>query len=104
MKKKKEEVSDLELTHKVIDLCLMHEIEDSKVFINSINMQIENCRIEIQFLEDTKPFWFQKQKIEEHNKKIEELENRIYKYYEEIGEEVDLIHKMSESIDKDKNN
>ena len=39
-----------------------------------------------------------KKKLEEHNKKIEELENKIYKYYQDMNEEVELIQKMQNNI------
>lgn len=54
--------------------------------------------MELHFLEDSKPFWFQKKKLEEHNKKIEDLENKIFKYYQEMNEDVDLIQKMKKSM------
>ena len=39
-----------------------------------------------------------KKKLEEHNKKIEELENKICKYYQDMNEEVELIQKMQNNI------
>lgn len=99
MGKKKDINSDDEkLSNKLIDLFLWYQIEDSHQQLRLIDMQIKACQMELHFLEDSKPFWFQKKKLEEHNKKIEDLENKIFKYYQEMNEDVDLIQKMKKSM------
>lgn len=82
---------DKKLSEKIIDLCLWYQIEDSHHWLKLIDMQIKNCQMQLHFLEDSKPFWFQKKKLEEHNKQIEELENKILKHYQEMNEEVEMI-------------
>lgn len=42
-----------------------------------------------------------KEKIEEYNTQIEELENKIYKYYQEMNEEVEMIFKLQKSLNKE---
>ena len=101
MKKKKSVSNDIdnqEVVNKVIDLCLWYQIEDSHRWLDIIDLQIKNCNMQLHFLEEEKPLWFQKKKLEEHNKKIEELENKICKYYQDMNEEVELIEKMQKSM------
>ena len=96
-------IEDKILIDKVIDLCLWYQIEDSHRWMDVINLQIKNCQIQLEYLLENKPFWFQKKKLKEHNKQIDELENQIYKYYENLGKEVDMIEKMQNAINsKDK--
>ncbi|MDD4624555.1 MAG: hypothetical protein PHX40_04210 [Bacilli bacterium] len=97
-KKKDIDSDDEKLSNKLIDLFLWYQIEDSHQQLRLIDMQIKACQMELHFLEDSKPFWFQKKKLEEHNKKIEDLENKIFKYYQEMNEDVDLIQKMKKSM------
>lgn len=90
--------NDEKLSNKIIDLCLWYQIEDSHRWLDIIDLQIKNCQIQLDFLKEIKPFWFQKKKLEEHNKQIIELENQIYKYYEDLGKEVEIIQKMQEQL------
>lgn len=95
---KDKKIDDETLSNKLIDLLLWYQIEDSHHQLRLIDMQIKSCQIEINYLEDTKPFRFQKKKLEEHNKKIEDLENKIYNYYQEMNKEVELIEQMRKSM------
>lgn len=106
MKKEKKVVQDIDnesIVNKIIDLCLWYQIEDSHKMLNLIDLQIKSCRLQMEYLIDTKPFWFQKKKLEEYNKKMEELDNQIFKYYQDMNEEVELIQKMQEKISPQKN-
>ena len=49
-------------------------------------------------LEDSKPFFFQKKKLIEYNNKKEEYENKISELYTQLGEEYELIEKLSANI------
>lgn len=91
--------NDKELVNKIIDLCLLHEIEESNLYLKMLDNQIKFYQSQINFLEDTKPFFFQKRKLEEHNKKIEEYEQKIFDTYKKMNEEVDMIFEMQNSID-----
>ena len=95
------EIDDEKLSEKIIDLCLYYQIEDSHHWLRLIDLQIKNCQMQLHFLEDQKPFWFQKKKLEEYNTQIEELENKIYKYYQEMNEEVEMIFKLQKSLNKE---
>ncbi|MDD4387519.1 MAG: hypothetical protein PHD15_07215 [Clostridia bacterium] len=100
MKKEKKviENNDEKLSNRIIDLFLCYQIEDSHHQLRLIDMQIKGCQMQLNFLENSKPFWLQKKKLEEHNKKIEDLENKIFKYYQKMNEGVDLIQKMQKSM------
>ena len=95
------DVDDKKLFKKIIDLCLWYQIEDSHRWLDIINLQIKNCQMQLHFFEEEKPLWFQKRKLIEHNKQIEELENMIYKYYKELGEEADMIFKLQKALNKE---
>ncbi|MDO5569763.1 MAG: hypothetical protein Q4G04_06685 [bacterium] len=94
------DIKDQDAVNKIIDLCLWYQMEDSHRWMEMIDLQIKNCNLQIEFLLDNKPFWFQKKKLDEHNKKIDELENKIADYYKQI-EEVEMIEKMQRAIKSD---
>ena len=98
-KKDKKIENDEILSKKILDLCLYHQIEDSEHWVKLIDMQIKGCQLQINFLEDNKPFRFQKKKLQEYNKKIEELENKINNYYQEMFKEFELLEIMKNSIE-----
>lgn len=89
---------DNELLNKVIDLCLIYGIKDSELYLKVLDNKIKFYQSQIRFLEDTKPLFFQKNKLEEHNKKIEEYEQIITNAYLQMNEEVDMIFKMQNSL------
>lgn len=95
MKKKND---DNELADKVIDLCLYHSIKESNLHIKFLGNQAEFYKTHLKHLKDTKPLFFQKKKLEEHNKKIEECENKIRNIYLKMSEEVEEIEKTQKMI------
>lgn len=90
--------SDNELVTKVIDLCLLNSIEESKLYLKFLDNQINLYQSHIDFLENTKPYFFQKKKLEEHNKEIEKYENKIRDIYIKIEQEIDKIEKCNTVI------
>ena len=84
---------------KVIELCVVNEINESKLYLKMLDNQIKFYQNELNFLEDNKPFFFQKKKLEEHNKKIEEYEQKIFDTYKKIEKEIDFMYEMQQSID-----
>lgn len=93
---KKDEENDL--VNKVIDLILSYNIKESELRLEFLNHQVKMYQDEIKYLDNTRPFFFQKKKIQEHNLKLEECENKLFETYKKIEDEFDLIHKMQESI------
>lgn len=90
--------SDNELVTKVIDLCLLNSIEESKLYLKFLDNQINFYQSHIDFLENTRPYFFQKKKLEEHNKEIEKYENKIRDIYIKIEQEIDEIEKCNMAI------
>ena len=80
--------NESELTNKVINLCLL----------NSIKNQIELDKKYIQYLEDSKPLFFRRKKLKEHNKEIEEYQTKIKNTYLKIAEEFEEIKKIQKGI------
>lgn len=76
---------------KLLDLSLLYENENSKNWIGLVSHQIKEYEIQKQHLIDNKPYFFQKKKLEEHNKKIEELDNKILKRLKDIEDEISLM-------------
>lgn len=87
-----------ELLNKIIDLNLMYGIKDSELYLKFLDNQIKFYQTEIDILQNTKPFFFQKRKLEEHNKKIERYEQEISNVYKKMNEEAELIIEMQKSL------
>ena len=47
-----------DLVNNIIDLCLYHEIEETNLYLKILDNKIKFYQNEINFLEDTKPFFF----------------------------------------------
>lgn len=86
-----EEKQDDLIIKKLLDLSLLCENENSKNWIRLVSYQIKGYEIQKQHLIDIKPYFFQKKKLEEHNKKIEELDNKILKCLKDIEDEISLM-------------
>ncbi len=89
---------DRELVNKVIDLCLIHGIKESELYLKFLDNQIKIYQNHINYLETTKPWFFQKEKLKQHNKEIEQYENKIYETYRKMNDEVDHIIELRSSI------
>ena len=96
MTKKKNE--DNELFEKLLELNIKYAIEDSNINMRMIDNRIKFYQSLINNLEDSKPFFFQKKKLIEYNNKKEEYENKIAELYTQLGEEYELIEKLSADI------
>ena len=96
--KEKNKNDEKELCEKLIDLLIIYQIEDSYRLIELISHRIKFYDIYIQHLFATKPFFFQKKKMEQFNKDLESLENKKMDLYKQIGEEVDMIAKLHKSL------
>lgn len=92
------ESDDFKLSQRIIDLCLWYQIEDSHNMIKLFGSEIKMYEAQKQALLNNCIFRFQKRKIE---KELKEIDNKIYKLYENISEEVSMISKMEESISRD---
>lgn len=72
-------------------MSLLYENENSKNWIRLVSYQIKGYEIQKQHLIDNKSYFFQKKKIEEHNKKIEELDNKTLKCLKDIEDVISLM-------------
>lgn len=93
------ESDDFKLSQRIIDLCLWYQIEDSHNMIRLFGSEIKMYEAQKQALLNKCIFRFQKKKVEIE---LEEIDNKIYKLYENISEEVSMISKMEESISRNK--
>lgn len=89
-----------EVVNKILDLCMYHQIEESINFIKIIECQIKFCYSQLELLEDNKPLWFQKKKLNNYFKEKEELELKLEEYYRKINEELKMIEKIKSNINK----
>ena len=90
---------DEKLSNKILDLCLLYQIEDSNLMIKLISHQIDFCNLKKEYLLDNKPFWFQKEKLKKWKEEIDKIDKNMFKYYEDIGNEINMIDKMKKSLD-----
>lgn len=98
MKKNSIKINENQVVNKILDLCMYHQIEESTNFIKIIECQIKFCYSQLELLEDNKPLWFQKKKLNNYFKEKEELELKLEEYYKQINEELKIIEKMKNSI------
>lgn len=98
MKKKDLKTNENEVVNKILDLCMYHQIEESINFIKIIECQINFRSSQLELLEDNKPLWFQKKKLNNYFKEKEELELKLEEYYKQINEELKMIEKLKSSI------
>ena len=88
------------LSEKISELCIWYQIEDSHRWLDLICNRIKICDIMIEHLVDTKPYFFQKKKLEKFNNELKDLEIKKEKLYEEINDEILIIEKLNKSINK----
>ncbi len=98
MKKTNNKNETKDIVKKLLDLSLLYENENSKNWIGLVNHQIKGYEIQKQHLLGNKPYFFQKKKLKEYNKKLEELDNKILKCLNDIEEEIDYINTNINSI------
>lgn len=63
---------------------------ESNSMIDIFMKQIDIYQDRIKVLEKQKPFWFQKEKLDEYNNKMNYLENKVMWLYSLIEKEVDF--------------
>jgi len=82
------------IADKLLKLYSHNEIENSKFHITIIQKKIDTCKLELDDLNNDKPYWFQKKKLNAHEKKIQELNKKIYQYNLEIEEQLKFIDEL----------
>lgn len=90
-----DESKEESLAEKVIDLCLWYQIEDSYNMIKIFESEIKVLEMQKEMILNNCTFKFQRKKFE---KGLEEIDKRIYRLYENVGEEVTLIERMRGAI------
>lgn len=85
------------LHEKLLELHLKQGIEDSKIYLDYLYLELKMYKNNMEFLELEKPFWFQKKKILEYKQKKIDLEEKISKCQQSILEELELVFNMRNS-------
>lgn len=80
-----------EIVNKIIELSLISLNKESKCWIDIICTKIKVCELQKQHLLENKPLFFQKKKLAEHNKKIDNINREIFNCLKSLEEEIDLI-------------
>lgn len=80
-----------EIVNRIIEISLISLNKESKCWIDIICTKIKVCELQKQHLLENKPLFFQKKKLEKHNKKVEAIDNKIMKYFKDIEEELEYI-------------
>jgi 5'-deoxynucleotidase YfbR-like HD superfamily hydrolase len=95
---KNSENEDIKLSNRIIDLFIRYQIEDSNAWLRALENQVkflEERRKQLFDNLDMCLFKFQKKKI---NEELEQIEKELFKQYEKIGEEVDILNKLKNAI------
>jgi len=95
MDKTSNKIIEKDIINKLLDLSLLYENENSKNWIELVSHQIKGYEIQKQHLIDNKPYFFQKKKLEEHNKKLAEIDNKILKCLKDIEDEMAFMEKIN---------
>ncbi len=66
-------------------------LQCSHLYLKLLSKQITFYENQINHLKEHKPFFFQKRKLQKHNNKIKEYEDKINVIYDKMGEEIDFI-------------
>ena len=80
-----------EIVNKIIEISLISLNKESKCWIDIICTKIKVCELQKQHLTENKPLFFQKKKLAEHNKKIDNINREIFNCLKSLEEEIDLI-------------
>lgn len=92
------ENEDIKLSNRIIDLFIWYQIEGSNAWLRVLKSQVkflEERRKQLFDNLDMCLFKFQKKKI---NEELEQIEKELFKQYEKIDEEVDIMNKLKSSI------
>ena len=92
------ENEDIKLSNRIIDLFIWYQIEGSNAWLRVLKSQVkflEERRKQLFDNLDMCLFKFKKKKI---NEELEQIEKELFKQYEKIGEEVDIMNKLKSSI------
>lgn len=82
-----------------INKLIKKEIKESNDYINILNRRIDFYKHKIFFLNQNKPFFFQKKELQRYKLKLKEYNEKIEMAYTLIGKEEEMIMKLTKSID-----
>lgn len=85
------------VVREILSIIISCGIEESELYLKMLEHRAKMYRFEIEFLENTKPFFFQKKKLIDHNKSIEECELKLYETYKKINDEAVYLMKLRNS-------
>ena len=65
-------------------------MNEYKLNIDSLCCQIKICRIQIKYLLEHKPYFFQRKKLKQYYEQIYKLEDKLDNYYRKLGQEINF--------------
>lgn len=92
------EIEDMKLSNKIINYYILEQIKDSNAWLKVLESQVkflEERRNQLFDDLDMCLFKFQKKRI---NEELEQIEKELFKQYEKIGEEVDIMNNLKSAI------
>lgn len=81
----------------ILKLSLNYQMENSKEYLDILYLKLNFLKRQFNDLDEYKPFFFQKKKMEKYLEEKKELENKISNCRNEIQLELDLMAKMNEN-------
>ncbi len=86
-----------DLEQKILDLSLISSKEASKYYLDMLYLALKVFKMELHYLENNKPFWFQKKKLKEYQNNHDMLTNSIETFNERINEELENLSNLSDN-------
>jgi len=82
------------ISNKIMEISFECHLDNIKHLIACLEKQIAFYNLQLNHLNNNKPFWFQKRKMEEYNIKVRELQDKISYYYDCILVETSYIDEV----------
>lgn len=92
--------SEKNVSTQIVNLCLKYHLEESNQYLKMIIVQISACEARIKYLLKTKPYQFQKKKLKAYQEELDEIDNKIQKYYKDISNELKEIQEIQTILEQ----
>ena len=102
--KKNNNVNSDTVADRVIDLMLWYQIEDSRLTLELYGHRIKFYELQKEHLIENKPYKFQKKKMLKYENELNEINDKIMKLYTEVEEEIAIMEKMQDAINRKPDN
>ena len=71
--------------------------KNRRYYLDMLYLALKVFKMELHYLENNKPFWFQKKKLKEYQNNHDMLTNSIETFNERINEELENLSNLSDN-------